>query len=275
MHHRFPATTAAPCAAVAASAEPAITTRTWPAGATGSCLHSSHPLRAERTNSTPARYHFGHRRRTAPVSRRSPAYRTVCERVLSAASAARENRRSERLFRQLARVLHFLTRPDPASMVRAASRAATAAISPYCLRVSKAWPTTRATKDDRKHPPTDEAALSARFQRLGERLGTSTSSTPPAVSSGASSDHPIRRQSLAASGFRPSWLQACWSAAGIGWLLDWWLGISPWGLIVFVLLGFAAGMLNVMRSAGLVDQIAGPERFEMTLAASATDRTTN
>ena len=33
----------------------------------------------------------------------------------------------------------------------------------------------------------------------------------------------------------------------IGWLLDRWLGISPWGLIVFLLLGFAAGVLNVMR----------------------------
>ena len=40
--------------------------------------------------------------------------------------------------------------------------------------------------------------------------------------------------------------------AGIGWLLDWWLGISPWGLIVFLLLGFAAGVLNVMRAAGVV-----------------------
>ena len=29
--------------------------------------------------------------------------------------------------------------------------------------------------------------------------------------------------------------------AMIGWLLDRWLGISPWGLIVFLLLGFAAG----------------------------------
>jgi ATP synthase protein I len=40
--------------------------------------------------------------------------------------------------------------------------------------------------------------------------------------------------------------------AGIGWLIDRWLGVSPWGLIVFLLLGFAAGVLNVMRSAGLV-----------------------
>ena len=38
----------------------------------------------------------------------------------------------------------------------------------------------------------------------------------------------------------------------IGWLLDRWLGISPWGFIVFVLLGFVAGILNLMRSAGVV-----------------------
>jgi ATP synthase protein I len=36
--------------------------------------------------------------------------------------------------------------------------------------------------------------------------------------------------------------------AGIGWVLDRWLGISPWGLIVFLLLGFAAGVLNVVRA---------------------------
>ncbi|MFZ3358652.1 MAG: AtpZ/AtpI family protein, partial [Xanthobacteraceae bacterium] len=40
--------------------------------------------------------------------------------------------------------------------------------------------------------------------------------------------------------------------AGIGWFIDRWLGVSPWGLIVFLLLGFAAGVLNVMRSAGVV-----------------------
>jgi ATP synthase protein I len=40
--------------------------------------------------------------------------------------------------------------------------------------------------------------------------------------------------------------------AGIGWVLDRWLGISPWGMIVFLLLGFAAGVLNLMRAAGVV-----------------------
>jgi ATP synthase protein I len=39
--------------------------------------------------------------------------------------------------------------------------------------------------------------------------------------------------------------------AVLGWFLDRALGISPWGLIVFVLLGFAAGVLNVARTAGV------------------------
>ena len=40
--------------------------------------------------------------------------------------------------------------------------------------------------------------------------------------------------------------------AGIGWIIDRLAGTSPWGLIVFLLLGFGAGVLNVMRSAGVV-----------------------
>lgn len=40
--------------------------------------------------------------------------------------------------------------------------------------------------------------------------------------------------------------------AGLGWMIDNWAGTSPWGLIVFLLLGFGAGVLNVARSAGVV-----------------------
>ena len=39
--------------------------------------------------------------------------------------------------------------------------------------------------------------------------------------------------------------------AGIGWGIDKLLSTSPWGLIVFVLLGFIAGVINVIRSAGV------------------------
>jgi len=40
--------------------------------------------------------------------------------------------------------------------------------------------------------------------------------------------------------------------AAIGWIVDRMAGTSPWGLIVFLLLGFGAGVLNVLRSAGLI-----------------------
>ncbi len=45
--------------------------------------------------------------------------------------------------------------------------------------------------------------------------------------------------------------------AGIGWGLDRLLSISPWGLIVFVLLGFTAGVVNVVRSAGVASDRTG------------------
>ena len=40
--------------------------------------------------------------------------------------------------------------------------------------------------------------------------------------------------------------------AALGWGVDQLFDTSPWGLVVFVLLGFAAGLVNVMRSAGPV-----------------------
>ena len=39
---------------------------------------------------------------------------------------------------------------------------------------------------------------------------------------------------------------------GLGWFLDRLAGTSPWGLIVGLMLGFGAGVLNVLRSAGVV-----------------------
>jgi ATP synthase protein I len=106
-------------------------------------------------------------------------------------------------------------------------------------------------KDDRKQPSADEAALSARFQRLGERLGHVHPGRPSESSSGQRS---TTDSSALARGFRLSTelVAGVLAGAGIGWVLDRWLGISPWGMIVFLLLGFAAGVLNVMRAAGVV-----------------------
>jgi ATP synthase protein I len=42
--------------------------------------------------------------------------------------------------------------------------------------------------------------------------------------------------------------------AALGWGLDKLAGTSPWGLIGLLLLGFVAGVMNVMRAAGSVSR---------------------
>ena len=39
------------------------------------------------------------------------------------------------------------------------------------------------------------------------------------------------------------------AGAMIGWLVDRFAGTRPWGLIVFLLLGFATGVYNLVKSA--------------------------
>jgi len=94
----------------------------------------------------------------------------------------------------------------------------------------------------------EEAALSARLRRLGERLALQRVSRKAETNSGPRSD-----PSAIARGFRLSTELVAGVLVGafIGWALDKWLGISPWGMIVFLLLGFAAGVINVMRAAGV------------------------
>jgi ATP synthase protein I len=99
-------------------------------------------------------------------------------------------------------------------------------------------------------PANDEAALSARLKRLGEELAH----VRPSRRSESSAAHRSRSDpSAIARGFRLSTelVAGVLVGAALGWLIDRWLGISPWGMIVFLLLGFAAGVLNVMRAAGV------------------------
>jgi ATP synthase protein I len=106
------------------------------------------------------------------------------------------------------------------------------------------------TRDDgnRTDPKTDEAALSARLQQLGERLDRNAANRPVETASGSG---PRSDASAMARGLRLSTelVAGVIVGAGIGLLLDRWLGITPWGFIIFLLLGFAAGILNVIRTA--------------------------
>ncbi len=48
--------------------------------------------------------------------------------------------------------------------------------------------------------------------------------------------------------------------AGLGWFIDRLAGTSPWGLIVMLLIGFVAGVLNVLRAAGKVADFGAAAR---------------
>jgi ATP synthase protein I len=105
-------------------------------------------------------------------------------------------------------------------------------------------------RGDPRQTPTDEAALSARLKRLGERLEQAS----PEHSGAGAASRPNIDHSGFARGFRLSseLVAGVLVGAALGWLIDRWLGSVPWAMFVFALLGFAAGVLNVMRQAGVV-----------------------
>jgi ATP synthase protein I len=102
----------------------------------------------------------------------------------------------------------------------------------------------------------DEAALSARLGNLDHRLSEIRDSRKIGTDQPGSGNGAARASAMA-RGFRLSseLIAGVIVGAVIGWGFDRSLSTSPWGLIVFFLLGFAAGMVNMMRSAG-----AAPDR---------------
>ena len=50
---------------------------------------------------------------------------------------------------------------------------------------------------------------------------------------------------------------------GIGYLLDTWLKTGPWLMLVMLMVGFAAGVLNVVRSANEMNKAAPPPTAAM------------
>jgi ATP synthase protein I len=122
--------------------------------------------------------------------------------------------------------------------------------------IAMADPHKRNGENERKPSGADDADLSARLQSLDARISQ--------ASAHRAESEPRTRQTSNSSamgqGFRLSAEFVAGVAAGgiIGWLVDHLFGISPWGLIVFLILGFCAGMLNLLRAAGLVK----PARYD-------------
>src|SRR4030095_11874629 len=109
--------------------------------------------------------------------------------------------------------------------------------------------------DDRasgKKTSSDEAALSARLGSLDQRLSEVRDNRKVETDqSGTESGDSAARASAMARGFQLSseLIPGVVVGAAIGWGFDKLLSTSPFGLIVFFLLGFVAGVVNVVRSA--------------------------
>ncbi|PAY10988.1 MULTISPECIES: AtpZ/AtpI family protein [Bradyrhizobium] len=106
----------------------------------------------------------------------------------------------------------------------------------------------------RDQSPPDEAALSARLGSLDHRLSEIRDSRRSKTDqSGTESGDSAARASAMALGFRLSSELIAGVAVGaaIGWGFDRLLSTSPFGFIVLTLLGFVAGVVNVVRSAGV------------------------
>ena len=118
---------------------------------------------------------------------------------------------------------------------------------------------TNDSEGENKSSP-DEAALSARLgsleHRLSEVRGSRNIRTDQSEAEGGDSN---ARASAMAMGFRLSseLIAGVGVGALMGWGFDRLLSTSPFGLIVFVLVVFSAGVLNVIRSAGVAPDKTG------------------
>jgi ATP synthase protein I len=107
---------------------------------------------------------------------------------------------------------------------------------------------------NRDQSSSDEAALSARLGSLDHRLSEIRDSRKIKTDqTETESGDSAARASAMALGFRLSseLIAGVVVGAVIGWGFDRLLSTSPFGLIVFFLLGFIAGVVNVVRSAGV------------------------
>jgi ATP synthase protein I len=97
--------------------------------------------------------------------------------------------------------------------------------------------------------PVSEEELALRRRRLEASLSAKGRLVEPADAGAKTSGTAGYGQALRLSS---EFIAGVVVGGGLGWFIDRMAGTSPWGLIVFLLLGFGAGVLNVMRGAGVV-----------------------
>ncbi len=111
----------------------------------------------------------------------------------------------------------------------------------------------------------DEAELEARRRALADKLSQveQQQTARHQASQPSTSD-----ETAFGRGFRYSAEFAGGIFAGglLGWLADRFLGLSPWGLVVGILLGFATGMYNLLKASerDRLDDLAAASKHKTT-----------
>lgn len=114
-----------------------------------------------------------------------------------------------------------------------------------------AHPDKRNDGDAKSSAERSQADLSARLQHLDARLERASANRERDDKPVSSS---MSNQGALGQAFKLSAEFVSGPIAGglLGWGIDKLFGSAPWGILVCVLLGFGAGLLNLARSAGIV-----------------------
>lgn len=106
------------------------------------------------------------------------------------------------------------------------------------------------------HSRPSDTELSARLERLDTSLGQVRSKAEAPAPKGPDTSS----KSGVALAFRlgAEFVSGVLVGSLIGYGIDYFLSISPWGLIVFTLVGFGAGVMNMLRASGEGRKIGPP-----------------
>ena len=103
---------------------------------------------------------------------------------------------------------------------------------------------------DPQRPADKDASLENRPQSLDGGLKRATNQTEAEIGREATpSDSSGIGQAMRLS---TEFVAGIIVGGGLGWAVDKWFGTAPFGMIVLLMLGFGAGVMNVVRAAGLM-----------------------
>jgi ATP synthase protein I len=104
-----------------------------------------------------------------------------------------------------------------------------------------------------------EAELSDRLRRLNERLGSikTEDDAKAAKLQSQEGDPSVLGKAMRLS---TEFIAGIVAGAILGWLVDRFVGTSPWGLIIFLMLGFVAGVMNLMRASNALGKSSSTKK---------------